>query len=131
MDGLTFIMVVRCKPLTKDHLPLKTAFSGAKGWSLVTGFTVAWMCVLCVLYSLPIILVLLSSRQRLLGLHIGYSNLAHPNTWTNGTISRKECMDAIDGASHRGAPGESSMSYVELSRLQNHVRALMYRSMQL
>ena len=35
------IMVVRCKPPTKDHLPLKTAFSGLKGWwSLVTGFTV-------------------------------------------------------------------------------------------
>ena len=33
-------MVVRCKPLTKDHLPLKTAYSGPKGWSLVTGFTV-------------------------------------------------------------------------------------------
>ena len=32
--------VVRCKPLTKDHLPLNTAFSGPKGWSLVTGFTV-------------------------------------------------------------------------------------------
>ena len=25
------ILVVRCKPLTKDHLPLKTAFSGPKG----------------------------------------------------------------------------------------------------
>ena len=33
-------MVVRCKPLTKDHLPLKTAISGPKGWSLVTGCTV-------------------------------------------------------------------------------------------
>ena len=33
-------MVVRCKPLTKDHLPLKTTFPGTKGWSLVTGFTV-------------------------------------------------------------------------------------------
>ena len=33
--------VVRCKPLTKDHLPLKTVFSGPKGWSLVTGFTVS------------------------------------------------------------------------------------------
>ena len=33
-------MVVRCKPLSKDHLPLKTAFPGPKGWSLVTGFTV-------------------------------------------------------------------------------------------
>ena len=34
-------MIVPCKPLTKDHLPLKTAFSGPKGWwSLVTGFTV-------------------------------------------------------------------------------------------
>ena len=33
-------MVARCKPLTKDHLPLKTAFAGTKGWSLVTGFTV-------------------------------------------------------------------------------------------
>ena len=33
-------MVVQCKPLTKDHLPLKTAFSGPKGWSLVTDFTV-------------------------------------------------------------------------------------------
>ena len=35
----------RIRPLTKDHLPLKTAFSGPKGWSLVTGFTVhacAW-----------------------------------------------------------------------------------------
>ena len=31
-------MVVRRKPLTKDHLPRKTAFSGPKGWSLVTGF---------------------------------------------------------------------------------------------
>ena len=33
-------MVARCKPLTKDHLPLKTTFPGTKGWSLVTGFTV-------------------------------------------------------------------------------------------
>ena len=33
-------MVARCKPLTKDHLPLKTAFAGTNGWSLVTGFTV-------------------------------------------------------------------------------------------
>ena len=33
-------MVARCKPLTEDHLPLKTSFSGPKGWSLVTGFTV-------------------------------------------------------------------------------------------
>ena len=33
-------MVVRCRPLTKDHLSLKTAFSGPKGWSLVTGLTV-------------------------------------------------------------------------------------------
>ena len=33
-------MVMQCKPLTKDHLPLKTAFAGTKGWSLVTGFTV-------------------------------------------------------------------------------------------
>ena len=24
-------MVVRCRPLTKDHLPLRTAFSGPKG----------------------------------------------------------------------------------------------------
>ena len=31
--------IVRCKPLTKDHLPLKTAFSGPKGWLLVTSFT--------------------------------------------------------------------------------------------
>ena len=37
------IMVVPCKPLTKDHLPLKTAFSGPKRWSLVTGFTVIEM----------------------------------------------------------------------------------------
>ena len=34
-------MVARCKPLTKDHLLLKTAFAGTKGWSVVTGFTVA------------------------------------------------------------------------------------------
>ena len=33
-------MVARCKPLTKDHLLLKTAFAGPKGWSVVTGFTV-------------------------------------------------------------------------------------------
>ena len=35
-------MVAQCKPLTKDHLPLKTAFAGTKGkgWSLVPGFTV-------------------------------------------------------------------------------------------
>ena len=33
-------MVAPCKPLTKDHLPLKTTFPGTKGWSLVTGFTV-------------------------------------------------------------------------------------------
>ena len=33
-------MVTRCKPLTKDHLLLKTAFAGIKGWSVVTGFTV-------------------------------------------------------------------------------------------
>ena len=33
-------MVARCKPLTKDHLLLKTAFAGTKGWSVVTGFTV-------------------------------------------------------------------------------------------
>ena len=33
-------MVARCKPLTKDHLPLTTTFPGTKGWSLVTGFTV-------------------------------------------------------------------------------------------
>ena len=33
-------MVVRCKARTKDHLPLKTAFSGPRGWSLVTGFNV-------------------------------------------------------------------------------------------
>ena len=33
-------MVARCKPLTKDHLPLKTTFPGTKGWSVVTGFTV-------------------------------------------------------------------------------------------
>ena len=33
-------MVARCKPLTKDHLLLKTAFAGTKGWSLVTGSTV-------------------------------------------------------------------------------------------
>ena len=41
-DGLTFIIImfVRCKLLTKDYLSLKTAFSGPKGWSLVTGFTV-------------------------------------------------------------------------------------------
>ena len=32
--------VARCKPLTKDHLLLKTAFAGTKGWSVVTGFTV-------------------------------------------------------------------------------------------
>ena len=28
-------MVTRCKPLTKDHLLLKTAFAGTKGWSVV------------------------------------------------------------------------------------------------
>ena len=39
MQNLTIIMVVRYKPLTKDHLPLKTAFSGPKGWPLVTDFT--------------------------------------------------------------------------------------------
>ena len=33
-------MVARCKPLTKDHLLLKTAFAGTKGRSVVTGFTV-------------------------------------------------------------------------------------------
>ena len=33
-------MVTQCKPPTKDHLVLKTAFAGTKGWSVVTGFTV-------------------------------------------------------------------------------------------
>ena len=33
-------MVTQCKPLTKDHLLLKTAFAGTKEWSVVTGFTV-------------------------------------------------------------------------------------------
>ena len=32
-------MVVQCKPAAKDHLPLRTAFSGPKGWSLATGST--------------------------------------------------------------------------------------------
>ena len=36
-------MITRCKPLTKDHLPLKTTFPGTKGWSLVTGFTVQYV----------------------------------------------------------------------------------------
>ena len=33
-------MVTQCKPLTKDHLLLTTAFVGTKGWSVVSGFTV-------------------------------------------------------------------------------------------
>ena len=40
LSTLVISIVVQCKPLTKDHLPLTTAFSGPKGWwSLVTGFT--------------------------------------------------------------------------------------------
>ena len=42
-------MVTRCKPLTKDHLLLKTAFAGTKGWSLVTGFTVFVCLCVCVM----------------------------------------------------------------------------------
>ena len=40
--GRSHIHIWLCgaNPLTKDHLPLKKAFSGLKGWSLVTGFTV-------------------------------------------------------------------------------------------
>ena len=59
-------MVARCKPLTKDHLPLKTAFAGTKGWLVVTCLS---------LHSVCFISSCLTSHLLFLSFHFSY----HPS----------------------------------------------------